>query len=119
MYIVPADLIHSDFGSYTQISVCPDMLTTHMMIFDASTPLSVFAREDMLDKIEVPGSAKGTIVNTMMHTSAPPMGGPYPGQTGFIGKMNPGMMPGANAPQPRPEPDKPTEPKKEGPNFCP
>ena len=73
----------------------------------------------MLDKIEVPGSAKGTIVNTMMHTSAPPMGGPYPGLTGFMGMMRPGMMPGANAPQPRPEPDKPTEPKKEGPNFCP
>jgi hypothetical protein len=120
VYIVPADLIHSDFGSYTQISVCPDMLTTHMMIFDASTPLSVFAREDMLDKIEVPGSAKGTIVNTMTHVSAPPMpGGPYPGLTGFMGMMRPGMMPGANAPQPRPEPDKPTEPKKEGPNFCP
>ncbi len=41
VYIVPANLISSDFGAWTRIEVLPDMLTTRMIIFDASVPLSV------------------------------------------------------------------------------
>ena len=67
VYIVPANLISSDFGAWARIEVLPDMLTTRMIIFDASVPLSVFAREDMLDKIEIPAAAKEPIRSTMTH----------------------------------------------------
>ena len=47
------------------------MLTTTMMVCDASMPLYVFARKDMLDKIEVPSAAKRPMVNTMQYHPAP------------------------------------------------
>jgi hypothetical protein len=65
VYIVPANLISSDFGAWARIEVLPDMLTTRMIIFDASVPLSVFAREDMLGKIDIPPEAKRSVRSTM------------------------------------------------------
>ncbi len=67
VYIVPEDLTLNDFGGFTRICVYPDMLTTTMMVYDMSMPLSVFARENMLDKIEVPQAAKQVPVNVMMN----------------------------------------------------
>lgn len=84
VYIVPEDLTKSDFGAFTNIRVYPDKLTTTMMVCDMSMPLSVFAREDMLDKIEVPSAAKQSPRNVMMYS-------PYPPQTP-MGMMGIGMM---------------------------
>lgn len=73
VYIVPFDLTRGDFGAFTNIEVLPDMLTTTMMVCDMSMPLSVFAREDMLDKIEVPGGALRPARNTMICEPAMPL----------------------------------------------
>ncbi len=122
VYIVPANLIDSDFGTYTQINVYPDRLTAHMIVFDATTPLSVFAREDMLDKIEVPDSARGTIRSTM---TANPVPGTFGGMGMGMGTtmglgMGMGIDTGTTPPGDRaPEPQPPAEPKKEGPGYCP
>ena len=68
VYLVPEDLTRDSFRGFTKFDVLPDMLTTHMMVYDMSVPTTVFAREDMLDKIEVPGSATRPAVSTMTHT---------------------------------------------------
>ena len=65
VYLVPWDLTESDFMGCTRFEVLPDMLTTHEMIFDMSTPLSVFAREEDIDKIDVPAGAKTGYGNPM------------------------------------------------------
>lgn len=88
VYLVPEDLIKTNFGSFTSVRVYPDKLTTTMMVCDMSMPLSVFARKDMLDKIEIPGGAKVPPRNTMMNTSDN-----APGMMGFIGMGSPGMAP--------------------------
>ena len=105
--ITPEDLTKSNFGSFTQIEVKPDMLLTHMIIYDMDTPTTVFAREDMLDKIEVPDSAKRAPRSTMM---APEPDGPMNMGMGSIFGM--GMMPqpsvrpaGTAVPNPAPAPD--------------
>ena len=67
VYIVPEDLTRSDFGGFTNVRVYPDKLTTTMMVCDMNMPLSVFAREDMLDKIEIPSGARVAPRNTMMY----------------------------------------------------
>ncbi len=67
IYIVPESLTRSDFGAFTSIRVYPDMLTTTMMVCDMSMPLSVFAREDMMDKIKIPDAAKRPAQNTMIY----------------------------------------------------
>ena len=75
VYIVPEDLTEESFGSYTRFEVKPDMLTTTEKVFDMSMPLTVFAREDMLDKIEIPDAAKQPAGSVMMCPPGPPMGG--------------------------------------------
>lgn len=114
--LTPEDLTRSDFGGFTRIEVKPDMLITTMMVTDMSMPSTVFARKDMLDKIEVPGSALRAPINTMM----------YRGPMAPIGFMNPmGSMnpPGSMGPMTGPanpvEPLQKPQPLKEGRAFCP
>ena len=89
VYLVPENLIDSDFGSWTQIEVEPDRLTTRMMVFDATVPLSVFARKEMLDKIDIPPAATEPMRSTMTCYGNPFT---YAGLTG-----TPGMMQGGTA----------------------
>ncbi len=63
--LVPWDLTEDSFSGCTSFKVLPDMLTTHEMIFDVNTPLSVFAREENIDKIDVPEGAKTGYSSTM------------------------------------------------------
>ena len=72
VYLVPWDLTEDDFPGCTHFEVFPDMLTTHEIVFDMSTPLSVYAREADIGRIQVPESAKG----------------------GYTSAMGPGAMPG-------------------------
>lgn len=67
VYLAPENLIDDNFSGFNKIQVFPDMLTTHLMIFDMSTPLSVFARADMLDKIEIPPAAREPARSTMIY----------------------------------------------------
>ena len=75
--LVPASLTNDLFPGWTAFDVKEDgTLTSNMIVMDMSTPLSVFARPDMLDKIEVPEAAKRPAVNTMMYrpqVMEPPM----------------------------------------------
>ena len=64
--IVPADLTQDSFPGFCQIDVLPDMLTTYMQVCDMSMPMTVFAREDMIDDIDVPPDAKRVPRNTML-----------------------------------------------------
>ena len=70
VYLVPANLTDSDFAAFTRVEVCKDMLTTYPMICDVSSPMSVFARADKIDKIPIPDEAKKKAVNVM----CPPIG---------------------------------------------
>ncbi|MBP5330524.1 MAG: hypothetical protein J6Y89_01570 [Lachnospiraceae bacterium] len=85
VYLVPWDLTESDFSSCTRFTVEPYMLTTNEMIYDVSTPLSVFAREENIDKIEVPEGAKAGYTSVMgpIATNVQP-GGVF-GTPGFAG----------------------------------
>ena len=65
VYIVPENLIDTDFSAFAKIQVYPDKLTTRLMISDMSMPLTVFARKEMMDKIEIPEAAKESPRNTM------------------------------------------------------
>ncbi len=65
IYIVNQDLTADNLEGFTNITVYPDMLTGRPIIMDAEVPLSVFARENMLDKITIPPEAQGEIRNTM------------------------------------------------------
>ena len=87
VYLVPANLIDGNFRGYTNIEVLPDMLTTRMMVYDASVPLSVFARRNMIDKIEIPDAARGSIVSTMMNRPGDSTMFMM-GKNGFMGMMN-------------------------------
>ncbi len=80
-----------------------------MMVYDMSVPSTIFAREDKLDSITVPGSATRKAVNTM---NRQPQGSLLPPLGGFMG-MSPFIQPTVTA-QPRPEPD----PDKKG-RVCP
>lgn len=71
VYIVPYDLTRSDFGGFTNVRVYPDKLTARMMVCDMDMPLSVFAREDMLEKIDIPSDAVSKPRNTMIYPPAP------------------------------------------------
>ena len=81
--IVPANLIDTDFGSWTSFEVGPDILTSRMMVFDATVPLSVFARREMLDRIEIPAAAKEPMRSTMTFMGTP-AGGSFPGLAGMM-----------------------------------
>lgn len=76
--LVPENLIDGNFPGFTEIEVEEEMLTTRMIICDASTPLTVFARADRIDKIEIPPAAKEPIRNTMIYEGPlrPFSGGP-------------------------------------------
>ncbi len=67
VYIVPENLIDDNFPGFNKVQVYPDKLTTRMMVFDMSVPLTVFAKEGMLDKIEIPSAAKEPARSTMMY----------------------------------------------------
>ena len=90
VYIVPEDLTEESFSSYTRFEVKPDMLTTTEKVFDMSMPLTVFAREDMLDKIEIPDAAKQPARSVMMCSPGPPMGGGM--GMGMMGPLGMQMM---------------------------
>lgn len=111
VYLVPENLIDTDFRGYSRVQVFPDMLTTRMMVFDMSVPLSVFARKEMLDKIEVPYEAKQPTYSTMTSHS--------PG-TARINGFAMGMM-GMTVDEPVSEPAKNDQPESDGslPHFCP
>jgi len=64
--IVPYDLTEDNFPGFTAIDIENDYLSTTMMVYDVSMPLSVFARKEMLDKIDVPEAARKAPVSTMM-----------------------------------------------------
>ena len=65
VFVVPADLTSSDFGAWTFFSVLPDMITSRMIICDASVPLSVFVRKKDLGTVKVPPEACAPVVSTM------------------------------------------------------
>ena len=72
VYLVPENLTSSEFNAFTKVTILPDMLTTTMMVCDMSMPLSVFARKEMLDKIEIPSGAMAAPRNTMVCESMRP-----------------------------------------------
>lgn len=92
VYIVPEDLIRKDFGGYTAVKVYPDKLETRMMVYDMSVPVSVFARKDMLDKIDIPDDAKTEPRSTMM-MDAPKERPSAPNMVFFAGMGSPGIAP--------------------------
>lgn len=92
--LVPEDLTRENFPGFTAVKVEKDMLTTRMIVHDASVPLTVFARRDMLDKIAVPDAARAPIVSTMMHMPGPMNNGMIP---------NPDPLFGLNVVPPKPE----------------
>ena len=81
--IVPANLINDNFGSWQSFEVEPDRLTSRMIVYDASVPLSVFARREMLDRIEIPAAAKEPMRNTMTFMGTP-AGGSFAGLAGMM-----------------------------------
>ena len=81
--IVPANLIDTDFGSWQSFEVGPDILTSRMMVFDATVPLSVFARREMLDRIDIPAAAKEPVRSTMTYMGTP-AGGSFAGLAGMM-----------------------------------
>ena len=81
--IVPANLIDDNFGSWQSFEVEPDRLTSRMIVYDASVPLSVFARRDMLDRIEIPAAAKEPMRSTMTFMGTP-AGGSFAGLAGMM-----------------------------------
>ena len=87
VFLVPENLIDDNFSGFTKVEVLPDMLTSTMMVCDASMPLYVFARKDKLDKIEVPSAAKRPMVSTMQYN--PP---PADLKNSFIGMMRLGSQ---------------------------
>ena len=131
VYLVPEDLTRDSFSGFTKITVKRDMLTTSLIVYDMSVPTTVFAREDMLDKIVVPGSAKRPAVNTMTNQG----GGMFSGFTGLGGFIGMGMQPQPPAgpmqpgtqPEPQPQPDFRPDPNanqgptvlEDGSTFCP
>ncbi|MBO4411466.1 MAG: hypothetical protein J5794_04695 [Lachnospiraceae bacterium] len=71
VYLVPENLIDGNFPGYTSVEVLPDMLTTRMIIMDASVPLTIFVREEKLGEIDIPPAALEPIRNTMVFPSEP------------------------------------------------
>lgn len=119
--IVPEDLTESSFPGFGFITVRPDMLTTYMMVYDMNMPMTVFARADMMNKIEIPAAAKTEPRNTM---TAPPDAGmvnnwlKFPGMTGMNGMLTP-AAPGQKAKKPSFCPDCGYRIEKENAKFCP
>ena len=74
VYIVPENLISSDFGGYTAVEVKPGMLTTRMIIYDASMPVFNFVRKGDVGKVNVPDEADRPVGSTMVNTMDKPAG---------------------------------------------
>lgn len=111
VYLVPENLIDENFSGYTRVEVLPDMLTTTVMVCDMSMPLTVFAREDMLDKIEVPAAALRPPHNPMN-----PAGGMLP-RYNFMGMS---MMPPVSVSAPVPtSPNPGHDPESSENGYCP
>ncbi len=87
VWLVPEDLTESGFGGFNDVEVKGNMLVTGLIVMDMSMPSSVFAREENLETIEVPESAKAAPRSTMgpavLMTSAPPPSGPAGGMMGM------------------------------------
>ena len=66
VYLTPWNLTESEFSGCSSFNVFPDKLITSEIVFDMSTPLSVFAREENIDKIEVPKGAYGSNSHIML-----------------------------------------------------
>ena len=66
IYLVPKDLTRREFRGMTLISVEENMLTSRMIICDASAPLLVFLRKEDYDKTPIPPEATEPIRNTML-----------------------------------------------------
>lgn len=116
-FLVPANLTSSDFGVLTKIEVCPNMLTATIIVMDMDMPLSVFARKDMLDKIEVPGDARRIPRCTMGPAAMYDSPVPSMGDPGFFGMM---MMDKAMNTTPVEAPEfTPVEPDADGNYSCP
>lgn len=60
------DLTVSGVGMYSSLDIGQDMITGYEMVCDMDMPLSVFARRDMIDKIEIPAAALRKPRNTMI-----------------------------------------------------
>ncbi len=71
VYLVPENLIDKDFPGYTAVEVLPDMLTTRMIIMDATVPLSVFVRRENAGKITLPPEAAEPMRNLMIDPEVP------------------------------------------------
>ncbi len=112
--LTPEDLTEDHFRGFTQVEVKPDMLCTTLMVSDMSMPLSVFARKELLDRIEVPEAARRAPVSTMMAPgTAPPMMG-----------MGMGMLKTEPSPQKQEYPERCCQycgydPGENTPKFCP
>ena len=65
-FINNEDLTVSGIGMYSTLNIYPDMLTGYEIVCDMDMPLSVFARRNMLDKIQIPPEAMKAPRNTMM-----------------------------------------------------
>ncbi|MBQ1846602.1 MAG: hypothetical protein II135_01225 [Clostridia bacterium] len=63
--LVPADLTVREFPGMTTFNYNGDMLTSYMIVMDASVPMSVFMREENIGKLPVPAEAMGEVRNTM------------------------------------------------------
>lgn len=103
VYLTPADSGEEDFPGFRKIFVYPNMLTTYMKVYDQNPPMTIFARADMLDKIEIPAEA-GTEPSGMQNRQTV--------TGGLFGLMGLGGVPSAASPQPEG-----TQPKKL-PRFC-
>ena len=101
VWLVPEDLTESGFSGFTDVEVRGNMLVTRLRVSDMSVSPTVFGREENLDSIEVPETAKAAPRSTMgpavMMTSAPPAFGPVGGFMGMgtpfggMNQMNPLM----------------------------
>lgn len=81
-FISSEDLTVHGIGMYNELKIKPDMLTGYETVCDADMPLSVFARRDMLDKIEIPAAAKREMRNTMEYrppVDEPSLSAPFQG----------------------------------------
>lgn len=95
IWLVLEDLTESEFGGFDNVEVRGNMLVTRLIVSDMSVPPIVFGREEDLDTIEVPETAKAAPRSAMgpavLMTSAPPASGPAGGVFGMgtaFGGMN-------------------------------
>ena len=65
-FISSEDLTVHGIGMYNELKIEPGMLTGYETVCDMDMPLSVFARRDTVDKIDVPPAARRAPRNTMI-----------------------------------------------------